>query len=901
MAADRYLPLQLSTIMANEGSQSSEEHSSLHSPVFDGVSFARQNQFRYPDQLDIRVQTGGDILATHFSDYSSSLISPQEPPSIHTTLQVPRSNIFPPHEYPAIPRNHQEYFAPAHPSVNPQPSHPLGEHIFDYGRQAVQPLPGGPLDSQSHDPTYTRLNASMVASIPPEPSPPIPSSAPSMEPSTSNPSRRDRKDTSAVVIACRQWYVAFFRDQRMKNLMELSDSRGRKIRCDSTRPVCNNCVRRSNTCEYDTVPKRRGPDKRPGTRQRSCKKRPTADSGSLAAAEPPAKRKKVDTGSVTTQGQLLSKENMAGPEPARRRSQDFPQANDLRIATEVLPVKEESQSPITQRYISYGYNASLPKSAFPRPIDTNIPQPSVQRTHKKFPPPSSPIAESIHRDWWNRFLLTSGYSLSDLEIHTRYLFSDTLHSLEFLNVDYFVQTLHSPERRHTIQPAFILAVLALSTLMKSSTIENGEKGRRDALQFRDAAHQALQTAMSSEWVDAAVAEAALILCLFESSAHPQYSPSRYWSSLALLSDIIRSQSLTTIDNDDADVCRYTPQVVPSVQLAPNQALSKRCTCIPSDAQQPPDPHSTWSYPLPWDPSWTDIQVRDEECRRVCWCALGIVAHYTVQVAALDDQLLSELNIESELSEELWICDPANYAILFPAEAIDRALPLYRSVDSPSPKESVYALYCRSMLLWVFCHYRLGRCDDEQLKAEYAQEAMGESQFIQESLDFHVCNLDTGLIYLTREYISNTRVIIGRCLRSFHGLTGPSNRLVSKRQAQDWVNSQEQVVKRVTLSIQRTTDPHGHQLTRRPYQVTWYSNQLATCLMLWKHDHSNLAALQLAKSMVVIVDVLNYLWPCSYEQALCDDLRNKLIKACRMIGLDPPHAAEYSVPAIFRAR
>ena len=65
-------------------------------------------------------------------------------------------------------------------------------------------------------------------------------------------------------------------------------SRGRKIRCDSTRPVCLNCVRRSNNCEYDAAPKRRGPDKRPGTRQRSCKKRPADGS-----AAPPSKRKRI--------------------------------------------------------------------------------------------------------------------------------------------------------------------------------------------------------------------------------------------------------------------------------------------------------------------------------------------------------------------------------------------------------------------------------------------------------------------------------------------------------------------------------------------------------------------------------------------------------------------------------
>ena len=69
-------------------------------------------------------------------------------------------------------------------------------------------------------------------------------------------------------------------------------SRARKIRCDSTRPGCNNCARRNNQCEYDSVPKRRGPDKRPGTRQRSCKKRPPPDSSNPV---PAPKRKKTTT------------------------------------------------------------------------------------------------------------------------------------------------------------------------------------------------------------------------------------------------------------------------------------------------------------------------------------------------------------------------------------------------------------------------------------------------------------------------------------------------------------------------------------------------------------------------------------------------------------------------------
>ncbi|KAH9854700.1 hypothetical protein C2E23DRAFT_726239 [Lenzites betulinus] len=49
--------------------------------------------------------------------------------------------------------------------------------------------------------------------------------------------------------------------------------RGRKIRCDGAKPICHNCSRRAENpqlCSYDTAPKRRGPDRVPGARQRSA-------------------------------------------------------------------------------------------------------------------------------------------------------------------------------------------------------------------------------------------------------------------------------------------------------------------------------------------------------------------------------------------------------------------------------------------------------------------------------------------------------------------------------------------------------------------------------------------------------------------------------------------------------
>ena len=102
-------------------------------------------------------------------------------------------------------------------------------------------------------------------------------------------------------------------------LRDLFISRSRKIRCDSTRPTCNNCTRRSNECEYDLVPKRRGPDKRPGTRQRSCKKRPADGS-----TPPRSKRKR------TSSDQLTEPQEIPPPSRVKDNMQDSKHSPPIR-------------------------------------------------------------------------------------------------------------------------------------------------------------------------------------------------------------------------------------------------------------------------------------------------------------------------------------------------------------------------------------------------------------------------------------------------------------------------------------------------------------------------------------------------------------------------------------------
>jgi hypothetical protein len=194
--------------------------------------------------------------------------------------------------------------------------------------------------------------------------------------------------------------------------------------------------------------------------------------------------------------------------------------------------------------------------------------------------------------------------------------------------------------------------------------------------------------------------------------------------------------------------------VPVVDVGSEAAQSPqdgKCSCIPPNTPIPQDHHASfWSYPLPWDSTWSHTEVRKEQSRRLCWSALNLVASYTSRCALLNKKppnffLGNPANVSCFCKHLLLsVLITIQFAIFFPGEIADHT--------SPSPKESVWALYCRSMLLWNFCVQLRNNAGDEEDKAEYALEAWAETQAIQDSLDMHVCNLNTALIYISREYI-----------------------------------------------------------------------------------------------------------------------------------------------------
>lgn len=86
------------------------------------------------------------------------------------------------------------------------------------------------------------------------------------------------------------------------------------------------------------------------------------------------------------------------------------------------------------------------------------------------------------------------------------------------------------------------------------------------------------------------------------------------------------------------------------------------------------------------------------------------------------------------------------------------------------------------------------------------------------------------------------------------------------------------MRRALSAINHLGQREGEVLTRRPYVVSSFAAELSmyvaeclgyhkssclpSCLSLWHDDRSLIKALDQAKSLLMLLDVLNMIWPCS---------------------------------------
>ncbi|KAH9020844.1 hypothetical protein EDB85DRAFT_1895962 [Lactarius pseudohatsudake] len=877
-----------------EGCQSSEEESELHSPFFDQpLADFLPTEPRYQSIAPASILPPDSLIAPphnsqHFAQsqgFGAHLDEyPKEPPNTamtyNTSVQLRTQSFtssayelamphFPSLMNPAFNRYSNSVDAPPSTQITPSTSQFNLSHPSS--STASAPIPRPPLASP------------LVLDTMEPPKPVAPHGFPDASGAPSSPRPGPTRNVPSGVIACRQ-------------------CRSRKIRCDSTRPKCQNCLKRGNDCAYDKVPKRRGPDKRPGTRKRSCKKRQSDGS------EPnqPKKQRRGDPFDEDTSTRADCKQDEISPMtlpvfvPAHHKvnkpKTDPPaQASSFVVGTPSFPdgyyvKRQPSPSPAkiastSQHTLKSEVSPELPLS---HPFESDLRTPETPSYDDPSPPPADdPIVNYARNSWWDELLdayaPTREQAFKDISNDLKVLSTSSGHWLTFFNVDWFLPNLMDSRIRAHMQPALVYAYLAMAKFVRSSEIELGVCGRLQALKLRDVAKTHLQESWNKQWIDLGLAEAAMVLALFETSAHPQHNDASADAALLLLDEIIQTLQLTVLDARDHDTLDHSTGV-PTV--AHGHTL-KRCECTAA----PADNTSSWSFQPAWDPLWSADEVRAEETRRLCWSALVLVANHTVARAAEQREPLCLFLIES-----------SNFQLLFPGEYHQRGE--YGPAAAQSGKDSVWALYCRSMLLWN-CTVRFW---DERLSTEdrtrVACAAFVETRVVEEALDAHVCNIDTALIYMCREFISNTRLEVTYLTqRLLLDLDVRAKPVWNRRLAEEWLFYQEQVAKRVknsllltrhgagdrvsTAPVNTTSPTAAHIFLRRPFEIGWFTNQVETCLALWEGDRDLLHALELAKTFLAPTEVLNALWPCAAFHARGKALRVQLSQACANSGIPPP--------------
>ncbi|TFY53050.1 hypothetical protein EVJ58_g9664, partial [Rhodofomes roseus] len=395
-----------------------------------------------------------------------------------------------------------------------------------------------------------------------------------------------------------------------------------------------------------------------------------------------------------------------------------------------------------------------------------------------------------------------------------------------------------------------------ATFLQSSDSEQGKgaAGRERALRLKDEAQGALQASLASRWIDDNLVQAAWILAFFEICAHPLHTTERVRSAVSMLDSLIRCLNLALVDADDPRVTIFTPHSAPVVSSCPPQQRHRDPAEFFTAQQAPPIPLSSnvqttcwcasytlghmspdtielaplWSHTAGWLADWTEGDIRKEECRRLIWSSVILIAGYASYNTAIGKSL-----------PELSLMDPASIAVLFPGESLFPP-------GTHHSKDTVWALYMRSLLTWNSCVYmRNDASMSDADKAQYAMDSWLEIDTIEVALSRHTCNIERTFMFVSRDYLF-------------------MNAQHLRQKADEWLTHHDSMARRTMYGLHTITGQPTSSLSGRPFYVFWFMGQIsrmARMIALWSSDHTLLIALQACKSLFAPLEYLIALWPC----------------------------------------
>ncbi|KAG1745927.1 uncharacterized protein EDB91DRAFT_1049694 [Suillus paluster] len=724
--------------------------------------------------------------------------------------------------------------------------------------------------------------------------------------------RRSRREKPRIELAADQPLTTQGKP-RARVYVACLQCRTRKIRCDGAKPQCHNCSRRSKNgddCSYDAVPKRRGPDKTPGARQRMARDARVGSEGDVAASRR-RRRNRRDVSATNTISDQTANTDLESDQPQAESLISFPnipppvidpQLTAMSPFSTEASVGSHSFQPLPLNMLTdaetnndFGFSTQLDFQVFesyghspPRAFITSLDHETSETSDESLNIIREPSLDFTRKTWWDSLLamytssssylpsltLTQRHRATDLvTADVRFLLRGSNYWFNFINVPQFLGRYFDPVRRERTQPALLPAALAIAAFLQSSEAGNGKEGRDRAVRLRDVAQGYLEASLNARWIDDSLAQAAWLLAFFEICPHPQHSPERALSAMFMLDMIIRSLGLTFLDIDSPHSAKFSPLSVPTI--TPHTWVSPRQVVYPADnllatLNDTQSRHSLqgcscssmtlgqrwsrayeytplWVTTPAWDDNWSETEVRKEGCRRLCWSALSLIAGHTSYVTS---RKLSPA--------ELFLGEPANYALLFPGEALG----LSSMTSDHSGKDTMWALIHRTMLLWHSClQMRRTSSLNEAEMARFELNAWLEADALEKALDAHTCGLERTFLFQGREFLFNVRMTVSHEFKRFVPLaTVNANGLFHRTKAEEWLSHQANVAQRVVLGMSAVTGNATHSLMHRPFFVFWFLSQIGRALTLWDCDNTLTLALDVCTAFFKPIDYLNALWP-----------------------------------------
>lgn len=759
----------------------------------------------------------------------------------------------------------------------------------------------------------------------------------------SSQTRKPRRDKPRIDLAPDQPPTSQGR-RRARVFVACLQCRSRKIRCDGAKPKCFHCSQReeNDECTYDTLPKRRGPDKIRGARSRAARPDddgdppprrrrrhlPTVDqaaSGSYGITQPSvsAKPSKHDTlkdsslvdsqphgvlNEVDPGFELLEGSELFGTTASHNEmftvESGITEYNPsfVRVVeyenTDEATYHTTNTSVIPEAYIAFAQHT------LELDLSDITPDPSLQFSRETWFEHISDlyaVLMPVSRDPSLELTQYDG-GFGKIMDDVRFIFRFSPYWFSFLNVPRFYNNLMDPYRRSHMQPSLLLALLAVSKCLQSAGQESSAEVLRVALLLRDEAQGYLEASLHARAIDVELAEAAWVLSFFEVCAHPRHQKSRIHSALDILDSIIRLLGITYLDANDPAASTFTLHAVPAVDASSEQYFSASQSFT-----------SSMSIPSPTQQGAQQQQSVVDTTTSISGCSCDAFSLGS-QWPEAQSQVPGWLNTpmwnaewtEGEIKKEecrrlCWstlmlvsghtsYSDAVNWRLqeLFTIEPSNYSilfpgeslLPLQTRMYSNAigGKNTVWALYLRAMLLWNGCV----RMRHDTGISDYDRRDFAMRAWIETEAIEKALQRHTCRGEGSFMYHGREILFNTRMCISYEFQRFVPHVLIglNRRKAEEWLRGQGKRATAVISALHTITGNKnkGYNILQRPWFMWWYMGQVYRALTLWEHDNSLTIAIDVCKAFFEPIEYLIKFFPGPAQERRLRELRARVFAA-----------------------